>query len=104
MALQGEVYWLTFGLADDGHFSHRHGRLMNAIQAAAVGNVWQESTSFCLFRSPLSIDALIADLGSAVRSDRDFLLLGMPFHKSARLFGHWNDDRVRNLMHFAELA
>jgi hypothetical protein len=43
-------------------------------------------------------------LGTAIRIDRDFALIGMPYRKAARIIGNWRDDRVRQLMPFTELA
>ena len=104
MALNGDTYWLTFRIADDGHFAAQHRKIVAAVASAAEGRVWDEPAAFCLFRSKLSIDALADHIATALRLDRDFALIGMPHHKAARVLGHWKDDRVRSLIPFAQLA
>ena len=103
MALIGETYWLTYRIADDGHFVHRLNQLKRAIETAAEGPVWAEPASFALIRSRLNLDALAAQLGAAINVDRDFVLVGMPLRKAARIVGNWKDDRVRQLMPFTEM-
>jgi hypothetical protein len=104
VALIGETYWLTYRIADDGHFAYRLNQLKRAIAAASEGPVWEEPTSFALIRSRLPLDALAAQLAAALRVDRDFVLIGMPYRKAARIIGHWSDDRVRQLMPFTEMV
>ncbi len=104
MALGSSVYWVTFGIANDGHFAIYHDRLKKAVAALAEGKVWTEPTSFCLFRSRHGIDAVAGSLAKAIRSDRDFVVIGMPYRQEGRVLGNWGDDRLQQLMPFAQFV
>lgn len=104
MAFGGSVYWMTFGIANDGHFAVYHDRLKKAVTNIADGKVWNEPTSFCLFRSKLDLDAVADTLAKVIRNDRDFVLIGMPYRQDGRVLGNWSDDRLLQLMPFAQFV
>lgn len=88
------AYWLTYRLASTGRFAERQERLTRAIGLKAEGMIWQQPTSFMLFRSKLNIDTLARHLKKAIDPTEDVLLLAMPNNKDARLIGALIDHSI----------
>ena len=104
MALQGNTYWIAFRIESDGDFARRYERLARVIEDASDGRVWGEAASFSLFRSKLTLDEVANRIGGVLRVDRDFAVIGMSFKQSAKILGSWKDDRIRELLTYANLA
>ena len=104
MALQGNTYWIAYRIESDGDFARRYERLARVIEDAADGRVWGEPASFTLFRSKLALDEIANRVGGVLRVDRDFAVIGMSFKQNAKLIGHWKDDRIRELLTYADVA
>jgi len=97
----GSVYWVTFRIANDGHFAVYLNHLKAAIAGLADGKIWSEPASFFMFRSKAGLDSVAATLERAIREDRDFVLIGMPYQQKGRVVGNWDDDRLMQLMPYA---
>src|SRR5689334_21548946 len=104
MALQGNTFWIAYRIESDGEFARRFERLARVIEDSAEGRVWGEPASFYLFRSKCTLDELTNRVGAVLRVDRDFAVVGMSFRQNARLIGSWRDDRLRELLTYAEVA
>lgn len=104
MALQGNTYWIAYRIESDGDFARRYERLARVIEDAADGRVWGEAASFSLFRSKASLEEIANRIGAVLRVDRDFAVVGMSFKQSAKILGSWKDDRVRELLTYAEIG
>ena len=97
------VYWLTFKLKEDGGYAMRYHALEEAVRSNA-SRWWTESTSFLLFESAASIDDIAISVSSAINTDVDLALLGMPYVKSARAIGAIADEDLFKLMDFTKKA
>ena len=95
-------YWLTFRLANTGNFAGRLAELKALINQKCERLIWQEPTSFILFRSKLDIDALARHLRKGVDPSEDMLLIGMVGYKVARLVGVPGDHSIYALLPYVE--
>tara|TARA_R110001606_G_scaffold1290_2_gene4849 strand:- start:188 stop:487 length:300 start_codon:yes stop_codon:yes gene_type:complete len=83
-------YWVSFRIADDLTRSDRYSALSQSVEEYC-GNVWQETTSFYLADSYLTIDALGKQLTKKLNPKKDILIIRMLNSKNARYFGAVED-------------
>lgn len=103
--MAGELYWLTFRLADNASWQQRYDALKIAVSGSMDGTVWwDEPTSFLLFRSNLAIDDLATVIAEAIDLRTDVALLGMPDYKSARVVGSLDDPDIFKLWPWVKQA
>lgn len=90
------VYWMTFRLERDASYSDRYNALMEAVGSACT-QWWIEPTSFVLFRSDESLDALASMVKSTINVRKDVALIGMTETKGARVVGTIADQDLFGL-------
>lgn len=95
------TYWITFRIADHGNYQARYDALHLAIHER-TDKVWEESSSFILFRSEHTIDQLASAVERALDTDIDVALIGMTEVKSARIVGDWSDPDLTELIPFVQ--
>jgi len=81
------TYWMTYRLADDGHFVARNQQLASTVNALSDGARWTEPHTFLIFKSKHSIDEVATRLAPALQHRDDVLLLAMTDFKEARILG-----------------
>ena len=102
------TFWVTFRIADeyvDGHDDDdRRLMLYEAIRQASNGKWWKEPTSFVLFSSDLSIDAIAEQIRDAISPIHDIVLIREDGVKSARVVGLVEDEDLFEFMDYAQYA
>lgn len=94
-------YWISHTLEDNLKYPARYAALIAEIKASSTSR-WDETTSFHLVESSLSIDALAAKLKNAIDPSTDTILIRYVGHRSARYIGRIID--LKKLLTFLPYA
>lgn len=100
-----DTYWLSFRLADRGKwaasYNTRYDDLHETIkQAATGGKWWLETSSFYLFSSEESIDAIVNRIKKAIAEEADLAVVGKTEYKTGRVIGNCQDPDIFHLVPF----
>lgn len=89
------TYWITFRIADNTvggrTYDDRYESFTTTILASS-SSYWDQTTSFYIFESDLSIDALASILKMEIAPTCDLFVIRELGKHSARIYGH-NDDK-----------
>lgn len=93
------TYWLTFRIHDSGNSQERRDDLYKALDNLSSA-WWIEPTSFVVFESDSSADAIASKVKGAFDPSIDLALLGMTDFKTARLIGASEDTDIFQMIPF----
>lgn len=86
------TYWITFRLCDDADYQDRYDSLIRTIRKATKGAPWEEPTSFIMFQSDLSPDALRNLISLAIDQLVDVVVLAHVGYKEIYVIGYTDKE------------
>jgi hypothetical protein len=89
--IPGQVYWLTFRIADDAD-SARRWRALEAALGALASSHWKEPTSFWMFRTAVSPAMIRQGVGSAINQQQDVVAFALLGSTEVEIVGKSNDQ------------
>lgn len=92
-------YWISFRLEDDDTRQDRYEEMIAIIHECGP-MFWEETTSFILLRSSLTIDELAGAIKLAIDEKSDTVLMRNLNSKSARLIGVFYDEDLLKFMDY----
>lgn len=96
-----DTYWLSFRIHEDAGYSDAYEALIASVKKHVTnGKWWFETTSFYVFGSTSTIDAIAASVKAGIRPDRDLVVIGKPDYKTGRVIGKCEDQDIFSLIPF----
>ncbi len=96
------TYFVSFCIEDDSSYQTRYDGLVGLIGLLTETTRWEQTTSFILFDSSLSIDAISKEIKAVIRPSTDTVVLGKPAFQAMRVIGLNNDEDIYKLVPFAK--
>lgn len=82
-----EIYWVSYRIHEDYSYSTRYSNFINALDSASDKQWENDTTSFHIIESSLSINAISASLKAPLNADTDNFLIRKMNTQSAIYFG-----------------
>ena len=98
-------FWISYRLKRNSTYEKRYDDLMEAIDDCCTGERWEETTSFHMIESTLTIDSATRKLKAAINTTTDVILVREVDTKSARFIGAVSDEAgLKRFMSYASRA